>query len=190
MTTTSNEILATTTNTPSLSLSSPVARSATSAASPATSGELTFRESKLTLRGNFQVVGAGSGSDELETLVVVGVGTGLAYHLNIENENGHNSSGYILTQTVSGKCLGQLTVETPRQARVWLELVAPLADWQQLGLAALVASVSKAANVSSSPPFPTSSAQKLAEGLKALAAQVEAARQEAIARCTYIEERV
>lgn len=105
---------------------------------------LTYNTVKLTITGtsptpaNTQVVEA-----------VAGVGSGLAYHLATgwdtpsheheaqaesekdEEEGGEDYGGYILTHIASGRCLGKRTVDTPRQARAWLEGVATLCEWQK-----------------------------------------------------------
>lgn len=67
----------------------------------------------------------------LVTTAVVALRTGLAYHPVVSDfaENSQSLSGYIVTQLNSGKSLGLLTVETPRQARKWIELLVQLTDW-------------------------------------------------------------
>jgi hypothetical protein len=68
----------------------------------------------------------------VETLSIqatTGIGTGLAYH----HANNDPMQGYVLTHIASGGRIGagmDDDVDTEEEARRWLELCAPLADWK------------------------------------------------------------
>lgn len=131
-----------------------------------------FERVIVTLTGQ-PVTGLAAPVKEVEAYA--GKGTGLAYH-QIYDEAGESDDdfmevgqyGYIVTQVRSGKRLGYGWVDTPRQAKRWIELLVKLADWNK-DLGALVKGPGRAAR------------------LKELAAQVEQARQEAIDQCLFIE---
>ncbi|HEX2915834.1 MAG TPA: hypothetical protein VH186_34050 [Chloroflexia bacterium] len=129
---------------------------------------------------------------QLEVEGMLGVNTGLAFHLSTGLDNsGDNQlffdedgelstpfAGYILTHVQSGRSLGSRTVETPRQARKWLELVAPLADWNR-PLPRLPGTVTIPGTKSGT----TGSASTTLETLEAL---VEEARKQAIEFCVSV----
>ena len=111
-----------------------------------------------------------------------GLGTGLAFHLRIPSENEIDafnqtevdreaevqSEAYVVSQISSGKRLGQRGVDTPRQAKKWIELLYKACDWKK-GLAELI------------------QGEKAAIQLKALIAQVEQARLDAIEQCLFVD---
>ncbi len=134
---------------------------------PTASATIEFAETSLSIRGKVADPES-SEAEQLEISVMVGVGTGLAYHL-IVNESDEVEEeaflGYVVTQTKSGLSLGRQTVETARQARKWVELLAGVLDWNK-DLSELAARPAE---------------------IKALAAKVEQARQQAIELCVYVE---
>ena len=81
-----------------------------------------------------------------------------------DHEEENWGSGYVLTHLASGYCLGHWLVDTPRQARLWLQLVASLTDWRR----------------------PAHELVRGQQALQGLARQVEQARKEAIVGCSYL----
>ncbi len=120
---------------------------------------------------SFRLPGSEVDEEAIEVSAILGVGTGLVYHQALidpeETEADEESwGGYSITHLKSGRCLGYLTVETPRQARKWLELLSQVADWsQEFG--------KLAANQTD---------------IKALVAAVEAARQQATELTLFVEQ--
>ncbi|HLZ64357.1 MAG TPA: hypothetical protein VKR06_46095 [Ktedonosporobacter sp.] len=67
--------------------------------------------------------------EALSIQACVGIGTGLAYH----HAGNDPLNGYVLTHIASGARVGagmDDDVDTEEEARRWLELCAPLADWK------------------------------------------------------------
>ena len=143
---------------------------------------LEFERINLTLTG--QPVAKGKAVPGKEIEAFAGKGTGLAFHMvlaeveekpepdddSLEDEGGGEGDryGYAVTQVRSGMRLGNSWVDTPRQAKRWVELLSKLADWNK-DINVLVKGPARSAR------------------LKELAAGVEQARLEAIEQCLFIE---
>src|SRR6478609_5027147 len=103
-----------------------------------------FERITLTLTG--QPVAKGKAVPAKEIEAFAGKRTGLAFHMvfveveekpgsdddSLEDEGGEGARyGYAVTQVRSGMRLGQGWVDTPRQAKRWVELLLKLADWNK-----------------------------------------------------------
>ena len=138
-----------------------------------------FERITLTITG--RPIARGEVAPEKEVEALAGKGTGLAFHRLFDEVAGPDrdysseddavlagQSGYIVTQVCSGLRLGPGWVDTPRQAKRWIELLAGLADWNK-DIPEVVKGRGRAAR------------------LKELAAAVEQARLEAIDQCLFVE---
>lgn len=140
-----------------------------------------FERISLTLTGQPLAKGKAVPGKEIEAFA--GKGSGLAFHMVfaeveekpesdddfLEDEGGEGDRyGFAVTQVRSGMCLGQGRVDTPRQAKRWVEILSKLADWNK--------------DINELVKGPARSAR-----LKELAAGVEQARLEAIEQCLFIE---
>ncbi len=138
-----------------------------------------FEEITLTLTG--QTAGKDLSVPNLEVTAFAGKATGLAFHQVVEETEAKTAEnplededweavryGYAVTQIHSGRRLGRGWVDTPRQAKLWIELLSNMADWRK-DINELVNGADRS------------------NRLKRLAARVEQARLDAIDRCLFVE---